>query len=424
MTRYCLELVQGILKLDHENEYTLLVRPVGEKIAKQFLQETSYKKRDPNKEQIPNSKINNLEIENSLKIAPKGSANAEKLKIENLKIVVLDIPHYSLLEQTKLLAYLNRERFDLVHFIQFNHPVRYKGTFVVTIHDLTLLGHLHREPIHKRIAFGSVMRSAAKNSEKILTISETSKKEIIEYYNVPEEKIAITYLAVDSAYNAQVKSRKEKVESFKEKYHIEGDYFLYTGMWKKHKNLLRMLKAFEKFHLKAESLKLKAPQLVLVGKIDKEEPEVIELIDEINKRMTNDKYQISNKLEPITCNLKPVIATGFVEEEELPIAYAGALAYIIPSLSEGFGLPPLEAMACGTPVLSSNVSAMPEILGKAPLYFDPYNIDDMAEKMSQVSSDESLRADLSAKGIEQAGEYSWAETTEKTLKVYREILAD
>jgi glycosyltransferase involved in cell wall biosynthesis len=116
------------------------------------------------------------------------------------------------------------------------------------------------------------------------------------------------------------------------------------------------------------------------------------------------------------------VTTGFVLEDELPIAYAGALAYIIPSLSEGFGLPPLEAMACGIPVISSKESCMPEILGDAAHYFDPYSVNDMAQAMEKIISDEKLRKDLVAKGLEQVKKYDWDRTAKETLKVYKEAL--
>ena len=367
MTRYCMELVQGILKLDTENEYTLLIRPQGKKLI-----------------------ADNLE-----------------LKAENLHIEVLDIPHYSLAEQTKLLKYLKEKKFDLVHFIQFNHPVRYRGRFVVTIHDLTLFGHLHRKDIIKRLSFSAVMKSAVKNSSKIIAISKTTKDDILNCYHAPEDKIEVIYLAVDGKYNSRIKDSELRIKQFKDKYDISGEYFLYTGMWKKHKNLLRMLEAFCKFKQTTKS----TIQMVIVGKKDQNEPEIIAEINQINKNLAASSYK-----------QKAIIATGFIEEEELPVSYAGAQAYIIPSLSEGFGLPPLEAMACGTPVLSSNVSAMPEILGEAPLYFNPYDVDDMAEKMQQVASDERLRASLSAAGLEQAKKYDWQKTAEQTLGVYQEVL--
>lgn len=366
VSRYTLEILSHILEIDKKNQFTLLIRPVGEK------------------------KISDYPVIKSA---------------SNCKIEYLDIPHYSPKEQTKLLKYLKQENFDLVHFTQFNHPIFYKGKFVVTVHDLTMLGHLHRQNPIKRIAFGKVMKAAISNSAKILTVSETSKKEIVDYYNVLKNKIIVTYLGVDDKYALQVKSQKSKVESFKGKYHINEEYILYTGMWKRHKNLLRMLEAFEKAADKGE-IKERKIQLVMAGKVDEKEREVIKKIEDLNKSLGR----------------KAVVATGFVLEEELPIAYAGASAYIIPSLNEGFGLPPLEAMASGTPVISSKESCMPEILGDAPLYFDPYDTGEIAKAMERIITDEDLRRKMISKGLEQARKYDWKETAKKTLEVYKEIL--
>lgn len=108
--------------------------------------------------------------------------------------------------------------------------------------------------------------------------------------------------------------------------------------------------------------------------------------------------------------------------DELPVAYAGAKLYVIPSLSEGFGWPPLEAMACGTPVIASKESCIPEILGDAPLYFDPYNVDDITKAITEVASDQKLRAELTKKGLEQVKKYNWNETAKKTLEVYKAVL--
>ncbi|OQB06177.1 MAG: Capsular glucan synthase [bacterium ADurb.Bin212] len=433
MTRYCLEIVKGILDQDKDNEYTLLIRPEGEKILKVTSTEILHRK---GTESV---------------IARSGFATWQS---NNLTIKVLDIPHYSLGEQTKLLSYLNKEKFDLVHFIQFNHPILYRGKYVVTIHDLTLFGHLYREKLHKKIAFDKVMRSAVNKSAKIITVSETSKNDIIDNYHVDPNKIAVTYLGVDGKYNCRIKNDELRIKQFKEKHGIVGDYILYTGMWKKHKNLIRLLKAFEKFqetrnnNQTNSNYQIPNIQLVLVGKVDKNEPEVIKTIEEINKRfchperaervegssnkinnkISNIQYPTSNEISNSQPNklrpnaYLPVITTGFVEEEELPISYAGALFYVIPSLSEGFGLPPLEAMACGTPVISSNISAMPEILGDAALYFDPYDVCDIAEKMRQMADNTNLREDYSQKGLEQAGKYSWENTAKRTLVVYKELL--
>ncbi len=363
VSRYTLEVLSRVLKLDKENEYTLLIRPVGEK------------------------KLVDYPI---IKTA------------SNCKVELLDIAHYSPKEQTGLLKYLNEKQFDLVHFTQFNHPVFYKGEFVVTVHDLTMLGHLHRQNPIKRIAFNKVMKAAAYNSVKILTVSETSKKDILDYYEIPKDKIVVTYLGVDDKYNISVRSQQPKIDQFMKKYGIGDQYILYTGMWKRHKNLLRSLEAFEIAAKKGEIGDRKV-QLVLAGKIDEKEEDVIEKVKDINQSLGR----------------KAVITTGFVLEEELPIAYAGALAYIIPSLSEGFGLPPLEAMACGTPVVSSKESCMPEILGDVPLYFDPYDINDIAKAMERIVTDKTLRQKMIPKGLEQVRKYSWDDTAEKTLQVYK-----
>lgn len=374
ISRYVLELVNGVIKIDRDNQYTLLIRPAGQK---------------------------NLERYPDIINAP------------NLKIDVFDIPHYSLAEQTKLLQYLNKEKYDLVHFTQFNHPVFYRGKFVTTVHDLTLIGHLHYHNFLKQFAFNLVMSDAVKRSSEVIAISQFTKKDLIEYFGAPKDKFVVIYHGIDhTRYNEQVKSEKfqpkaghpldEKVKSFKEKYQINGEYIFYAGMWKKHKNLMRLFKAYEKF--KKES---KSPlKLVLAGKVDENEPEVISEIKRINSVFGGDE----------------IITIGFIYDE-LPVAYARAKLYVIPSLSEGFGWPPLEAMACGTPVISSKESCMPEILGDAPLYFDPYNVDGIAKAITRVASDEKLRADLTKKGLDQVKKYNWDETAKKTLEVYKEVLA-
>lgn len=368
ISRYVLEMLSGVLELDKENDYTLLIRPAGEEAIERY------------------PKIVN---------AP------------NLKIDILDIPHYSLVEQTKLLTYLKQQKFDLVHFTQFNHPIFYKGNYVVTIHDLTLIGHLHYFNFVKQMAFNLVMRSAAKDSKKIITISKTSQDDVIDYFNIPKKKFEVIYLGIDHKhYNASIKDKELRIKQFKEKYNISEDYILYTGMWKKHKNLIRFFKAFEQFKTKNKS----PLKLVLTGKIDKNEPEVLKEIERIDN-LTMKQF-----------NNEAIVTTGFIEEEELPVAYTGALMYVIPSLSEGFGWPPLEAMACGTPVIASNLSCIPEILGEAPLYFDPYNVDGMAKAIETLSTDKKLRDELIEKGLNQASKYDWKETSKKTLEVYKSLL--
>lgn len=369
ISRYTLEMLAGILKLDQENHYTLLVRPCGLNKAETFFE--------------------------------------SKEKFKNLDILVIDIPHYSIYEQTKLLSLLNQANFDLVHFTQFNQPILYKKNYVVTIHDLTLFGHLHRQNKLKSLAFNVVMKSAVRNSKKIISISKTTTADILDYYRPDKKKIKLIYHGLDhQTFSPSVKSKMGEIETFKKNYQVDSEYILYTGLWKRHKNLLRLFDAFD-LMLQERMIKEKT-KLVMVGKIDNDEPEVLEAILKINK-----KY-----------NEKVIITTGFIDEAELPLAYAGAKMYIIPSLSEGFGWPPLEAMACATPVASSNISSMPEILGQAAIYFDPYNIRDMADKISQGLNDKKLLEDKVKLGLSQVKKYDWTRTARETLAVYREILVE
>jgi glycosyltransferase involved in cell wall biosynthesis len=387
-----------VLKLDSEDEYTLLVRPEGKKTVEQFF-----------KLETRNSKLETISNFQKNKYSKHVSDFGFRISdFKNLKIQILDIPHYSIKEQTVLLRYLNKEKFDLVHFTQFNHPLRYRGKFIVTVHDMTMIGHLHRQSFSKKVAFGWVMRSAAKKSAKILTVSKYSKNEILDYYNISPSKIVVTYLGVDPQYNPNVRVETEKISRFKKDYGINDNYILYTGMWKRHKNIMRMLQAFERYAAENGGTEC-GLQLVLTGKVDANEPEVISEIKRINQ---SHKYR--------DCDL--FISTGFIKEEELPIAYAGAKAYIIPSLNEGFGLPPLEAMACGTPVIASRESCIPEVLGDAALYFDPYNVDAVKKAMAKIISDNDLRKDLIKKGQSQSAKYDWTKTAKETFEEYKKVL--
>jgi|GEM_PF-424895 len=392
IARYVLEMLDGILKIDDKNEYTLLIRPVGR---------------------------------------PKLSAYPELLKAKNLKVVELDIPHYSISEQTKLIKYLNTEKFDLVHFTQFNHPVAYRGKFVTTIHDLTLVGHLHYFNLLKQLAYNTVMKDAAKRSAKVIAISQYTKDDIIEFFHIKDDQLRVIYHGIDhTRFNNKIENRVERVAKFKKDNEIAGRYILYTGMWKKHKNLKRLFEAYEQYlsgcHLESQrkisgdsSPFAKATedrsvprndkgelQLVMVGAIDEKEPEILAEIDRINAKF--DK--------------KMILTVGPRYGDELVTAYAGALFYVIPSLSEGFGWPPLEAMACGVPVIASKESCIPEILGDAPIYFNPYEVKEIKDAIEKVAGDADLRAVLVKKGLEQVKKYDWEKTAKQTLEVYEEAL--
>jgi len=391
IARYTLELLRGVLALDKENEYTLLIRPIGIKSVSDFLE-------------IEKSDIEKL-IKNFKLPAPRNS-KSEVGVIGKLRIRVLDIPHYSFAEQTSLLSYLNTEHFDLVHFTQFNHPIFYRGNYVVTIHDLILL-KTAGNPL-KKFFYNLVMGDAVKHSKKIISVSEMTKKDIVSTYGGDADKIETIYHGIDQEkFGAE--NRKQKTENSAktlEKYGILGKYLLYVGAWKSHKNLRRLLEASAKVRQSTDI------QLVLVGKIDHDEPKLIEKIESINNSALSSQLSV------------PIVLTGAIDinSGELPALYSGAAVYIMPSLLEGFGWPPLEAMACGTPVVASETSCIPEILGDAALYFDPLSVEDMANKIEKVLADDDLRIKLIEKGLKQSARYTWSETARKTYQIYQDCL--
>jgi glycosyltransferase involved in cell wall biosynthesis len=314
-----------------------------------------------------------------------------------VEIIETSASHYSLKEQTSLLGLIKKVGPDLTHFPHFNHPIFYNGRFVVTIHDLTLGQYAERGSVIKRQIYKNVINHAAKSSQKILTVSNFVRDEIIREFDLPAEKVVTTYNAIDKRFS---RSDKSTIEATLTKYRIQKPYVLSVGQWRSHKNLLRLVDAFAmlKKDPKFDDLKL-----VFVGREDPKYPQLPDYI----------------KQENLTESVK---FTGFVADDDLPAIYSGAGVFCFSSLSEGFGLPGLEAQACGTPVASSDRTCMPEIYADGAIYFNPENTKDICEKLSLVLSDPSLAKKLIDLGIKNASRFTWEITAKKTLEVYREIL--
>jgi glycosyltransferase involved in cell wall biosynthesis len=324
----------------------------------------------------------------------KSSIAKNQKKVE---VIEFGAKHYSVSEQTKLKNFLAEIKPDLVHFTNLNHPVFYKGKFVVTIHDLTLFQYAERASFLRKAAYNYVIKKAAQNSEKILTVSEFAKKEIIKKFDLEEDKVIVTYNGIDKKFR---KITSPKALERVEKYKLNRPYFLYVGQWRSHKNLLTLARAFKKVLDGGFGDKI---DLVFTGKIDPKYPELIEEIKRLG----------------IENNIK---LTGFVEDEDLPVIYNNALAFVFPSLSEGFGLPALEAQACSLPVISSTSSSLPEVLGEGALFFNPNSVSDLSKKMIEVIKDPKLKSELIEKGLKNVQRFSWDNTAQKTLEVYRELL--
>ncbi len=306
----------------------------------------------------------------------------------NFKAVAADFPWYGMAEQFKFPALLNKYNLDLMHFPHFNVPVFYKGKFVVTIHDLI---HRHFNLQHstthgplvyqlKQIGYSKVFNHAIKKSVHILVPSKHVKEQLINETNLQGQKITITNEAADDRLLNQSKTKTE----------INGKYILFVGNAHPHKNVEGLLKAFQILKKTNASLKL-----VLVGK------------SSYFWQRLQEKYRDPD-----------IIYTGFVTDIQLTALYQNAVAYIEPSFEEGFGIPILEAMALGAPVVSSSAGSLPEVGGEAAIYFNPKNIPEMANKISSVIESASLRKELIKKGQTRVKLFSWKHLAQQTLEVY------
>lgn len=319
---------------------------------------------------------------------------------KNFKKKLANFHWYGLTEQFKMPGVLKKIKPDLVHFPHFNVPIFYHGKYVVTIHDLThqyfQMNEVttHGKLIYKAKQFGyrTVFKNAVTKSDKILVPSNYVKNLLIKEWTVPENKIVVTYEAVeDKMFTILNNLTHKKLDQIMGKFNIKSPYLFYVGNAHPHKNVEGLIKAFLELKENHQDLKL-----VLSG---------------------HDKYfwpRIKNEFKNMD-----IIYTGQVSDEELVVLYKNSEAFIMPSFEEGFGIPLLEAMACGTPVVSSNKASLPEIGGDAAVYFDPKDIDDMSEKIAQVLNSEKLQKDLIKKGQKRVKEFSWQKLAKQTLEVYK-----
>ncbi|MBP7671076.1 glycosyltransferase family 4 protein [Candidatus Gracilibacteria bacterium] len=319
---------------------------------------------------------------------PEFSEFAER---EGVKKVLVNAKHYSFAEQTRFWWKLKREKCDVVHFPHFNVPMLYRGKFVVTIHDLilSLFPGKKMTKWYHRLAYNLTIKSAVRRARRVIAVSENTRRDIERFLGVNEKSVAVIYNGVDEQFRMLANGIDAAVLR---KFGIEKRFLLYTGVWRNHKNLPRLIEAFGL--LRERGLDL---QLVITGKSDPHYPEVLEAAARLSGE---------------------VIFTGLVSEEDLVQLHNGAVIFVFPSLYEGFGLPPLEAMACGTPVVASNVSCIPEVCGaENALFFDPLDVVEMADQMEKLYKDADLQAELVARGVKRAAEFSWERTAVETFKL-------
>jgi glycosyltransferase involved in cell wall biosynthesis len=315
---------------------------------------------------------------------------------ENFRAVRETSRNYSFREQLHIPYMLLRERPDVYHAPHYVLPLAVACRSVVTIHDTIHLKFPQYLPNRGAYAYArSLMWAATKRSDRILTVSESSKRDIIHYFNIDPEKIVVVYNALDERFTTE--PAPEEIARVRERFQLDHGFVLYVGNIKPHKNLVRLIEAFEALRREGfEELKL-----LIIG-------------DEISKWPALRRAVHRLKLH------KHVRFLGFQSDETLASLYRLAAVFVFPSLYEGFGLPPLEAMASGTPVVTSNVSSLPEVAGDAAVLVDPYDATAIKEGIQRVLTDPALRDDLRRKGLQRAREFSWERSVARTREIYVE----
>jgi glycosyltransferase involved in cell wall biosynthesis len=319
---------------------------------------------------------------------------------ENFRAIIDASPGYSLREQVTVPLDLRRERVDLFHAPHYVLPPLTPCRSVVTIHDCIHLRFPQYLPSRLGYAYArSSMWVATHRSSRVLTVSEASKRDILKYFHIPEAKVDVIYNGIDERFWSPPDAAD--VDRIRERYQLDGRFVLYAGNIKPHKNIERLIEAFHT--LKQHGFD--DVKLLIIG-------------DEVSKYATLRRAVHRYKLH------KHVRFFGFVPDQTLAVLYRLAALFVFPSLYEGFGLPPLEAMASGTPVITSNVSSLPEVVGDAALLIDPYEPDAIAAAIERLLTDARLREDLRARGLKRAREFSWDQSVQRIRAIYYEVLAN
>ena len=316
----------------------------------------------------------------------------------NFTKVLADFQWYSFAEQVRFPFLLKKYNLNLMHFPHFNVPLFYSKPFVVTIHDLILVHFptvkaTRLNPFFywaKFLAYRIVIHSAMKRAQKIFAVSRFTRNDIITHYALSKEKIIVTYEAGDLAEHSIIRDATALTH-----YGIIEPYLLYVGNAYPHKNLETLLATFYEMQKKFSEL-----QLVLVGRDD----------------------FFYGRLKRIIARKKisGVVILSSVTDDHLRSLYANAKVFVFPSLYEGFGLPPLEAMAHSVPVVSSDHPCMREILGESAYYVDARSVTALQNGITEVFLNKQLQRSLIRKGREQVKKYHWRDMAEKTLQTYKE----
>lgn len=350
---YVSNLVRGLARLDHDNEYVLICHPNDQEFVRSL---------GPN-------------------FRPVSDASG----------------NYSVREQFTIPLDVWRAKPDLFHAPHYVLPPLVPSKAVVTIHDCIHLRFPQYLPSRLALRYAQFfMARAATKAARVLTVSEASKRDIMLFLHTPEEKIEVVYNGFDERLAAPTADELIRV---RDRFQLDAPFVLYAGNIKPHKNVDRLIEAFAKLRARG----LEHVNLLIIG-------------DEISKYSSLRRLVHRHQLR------QQVRFLGFVSTDSLAALYRLARAFVFPSLYEGFGLPPLEAMASGTPVITSNISSLPEVVGDAALLIDPLNADEIADAMVRVLTDEPLRRELIARGFERVKQFSWDRSVRRTHEIYMDVI--
>ncbi|MBS5823580.1 MAG: glycosyltransferase family 4 protein [Clostridium argentinense] len=322
----------------------------------------------------------------------------ERYEQNNSKVVMASKKYHRFFQDHYFPYNMKSENIDIYHIPQngigLNSSIHCKK--IVTIHDL--IPYIMPETVGTGylLKFLREMPNIIDQAQGIITVSEYSKKDILKFFPIDEQKIFVTPLAADIKYKPLDKEKCKKFIS--KKYNIDKPFILYLGGFSERKNVHSLISAFTKIYKDLDS----EFNLVIVGSYKDTSQELVKLRDKLN---------MADK----------ILFTGFADEEDLPIYYNACEVFVYPSFYEGFGLPPLEAMNCGTPVIASNITSIPEVVGDSGMLIDPHNINEISNAIGEMLSNESLRNHYGNLGYKRAKLYSWENTAKNTLQVYEQI---
>lgn len=289
---------------------------------------------------------------------------------------------------------------DITQFFNCVVPPGVKGRSVVIVHDMAYKVCPETVRLKTKWWLHLTLKKSCNRADAIVTVSESSKADIIKYLGVNANKITVMPNGVD-LHIFHNRYEKSAIDTIKAKYHLKSEYFLYLGTLEPRKNIPSLIRAYKQLLQIKDSLTV--PQLVIAGGKGWLYDSIFNIVKEL-------------KLE------ENVLFTGYLDMEDVPKMLCGATAFVFPSIYEGFGMPPLEAMACGAPVITSNVSSLPEVVGDAGILVNPESIDEICQAMGTLMTNSILRQELVKRGLERAESYTWENSAHILYSLYRKLM--